>query len=184
MGDLVRIIPGACGDGFPHRTNGTKVLMPDGTELPRVTKIVLTAEPDDIWRAEIHCHVLVDQVVAEAQIRDHKAQPSAVPSAPPLEPRPCSCTTHCMHGKVTQPPCRPGTYCRDRATPLPPDPPKRPPKRPLERMVTMGRVFPQCPSCGSTMMRKRWFFFGERPGCIQPECVNYGSAPTLRPDPE
>lgn len=168
---IARIIPGPMGEGdLAHRTLGTRVVLADGSELQSVTKIVLTAVPGELWHAEIHCRVLVDEVAAEAQIRGGRGQRPPFPNTPPLEPRPCSCTTYCMHGKVTQTPCRPGTYCRERATPLPPDPPKRPP----ERMVTMGRAFPQCPSCGSTMMRKRCFFFGKRPGCIQPECTNYG----------
>lgn len=33
---------------------------------------------------------------------------------------------------------------------------------------------PACAKCGSTMMRRKWLLFGNRPGCIQPECENYG----------
>ncbi|WP_369913878.1 hypothetical protein AB8810_12685 [Xanthomonas sp. NCPPB 3005] len=47
------------------------------------------------------------------------------------------------------------------------------PEMPLSRMVRDGTVG-SCPACGSTMMRKRWLFFGARPGCIHPECKNYG----------
>lgn len=87
------------------RAYGTKVLLEDGSELEGVTKIVLTATPGDMWKAEIHCYALAEQVVAEANIID---------STPP-RPKPCECETHCKHATVFQPPCRPGTYCRERA---------------------------------------------------------------------
>lgn len=38
-------------------TQGTKVVLEDGTELQGVRKIVLTAEVNDIWRADITCGV-------------------------------------------------------------------------------------------------------------------------------
>ncbi|WP_439444455.1 hypothetical protein ABWU93_11410 [Xanthomonas translucens pv. translucens] len=50
-----------------------------------------------------------------------------------------------------------------------------PPAMPLSRMISLeSGAF--CPECGSTMMRKRWILFGARPGCIHPECWNYGGA--------
>lgn len=49
-------------------TQGTKVVLDDGSELQGVTKIVLTAEVNDIWRAEIHCHVGALDMQAEAVI--------------------------------------------------------------------------------------------------------------------
>lgn len=49
-----RVIP-AEGGGKVQITNGTKVMVGD-VELQGVTRIVLTAEMDDVWRAEIHCH--------------------------------------------------------------------------------------------------------------------------------
>ncbi len=44
----VKLIPG---DG--PTTRGTKVVLPDGTELTGILRVVLTGEPNDIWRAEI-----------------------------------------------------------------------------------------------------------------------------------
>lgn len=111
------------------RTTGTRVVLEDGSELEGVTKIVLTAGLNDLWRAEIHCYAKVGPIRAEAKV------------------------------------------C------------KVPPKPPLERMVIEGRGAPRCPSCGSSMMRKRWLFFGARLGCIHPECENYGGAPTINPGP-
>jgi hypothetical protein len=132
MSQVVRIVPAPMGEtDIAHRTSGTKVLLPDGSELPGVAKIILTAEPGDIWRAEIHCHAIVDGVVADAQIMDvtlvrdsernwmagkpadehYPPMPRPVPPAP----QPCECKTHCMHAKITQSPLRPGRYCRERA---------------------------------------------------------------------
>lgn len=37
-------------------TRGTRVMMGD-TEVKGVTKVVITGEPDDVWRAEIHCMI-------------------------------------------------------------------------------------------------------------------------------
>lgn len=37
-------------------TQGTKLLL-DGKEVSGVTKVVITGEHNDIWRAEIHCMV-------------------------------------------------------------------------------------------------------------------------------
>lgn len=61
-----RVIP-AEGGGKVHITRGTKVMVGD-VEMQGVTRIVLTAELDDVWRAEIHCHVHAPQVEALAHI--------------------------------------------------------------------------------------------------------------------
>jgi hypothetical protein len=37
-------------------TRGTKVMMGDA-EVKGVTKVIITGEPNDVWRAEIHCMV-------------------------------------------------------------------------------------------------------------------------------
>lgn len=63
---LARIVPAESG-GKAQMTQGTRVLVGD-VELQGVTRIVLTAELDDVWRAEIHCHVHAPQVEALAQI--------------------------------------------------------------------------------------------------------------------
>lgn len=50
---MVRILPSMRESGFGTLARGTKVVLEDGTELKGVTKIVLTAEVNDLWRAEI-----------------------------------------------------------------------------------------------------------------------------------
>lgn len=47
---------------------GTKVVMPDGTQVPGVFKIELVAERDSLWSAVIHCHAQVDEITAAAEI--------------------------------------------------------------------------------------------------------------------
>lgn len=66
-----RIIP-AKSDGPVQKSQGTKVMVGD-VELSGVTKVVLTAEVNDIWRAEIHCHAICpDEVLALAELRPVK----------------------------------------------------------------------------------------------------------------
>lgn len=62
-----------------------------------------------------------------------------------------------------------------------PPPPNRkklpaPPNPPPTRMIHEASHWAACPKCGSTMMRRKWIFFGESPGCIQPQCANSGAA--------
>jgi len=52
--NLVKIVPVQCAEGFPQKTQGTQGLV-DGVKIGGVQKIVLTADMDDVWRAEIHC---------------------------------------------------------------------------------------------------------------------------------
>lgn len=49
-----------------------------------------------------------------------------------------------------------------------------PPPFPPGRFIQEGAHWASCPQCSSTMMGRRWFFFGKSPGCIQPDCRNYG----------
>ena len=46
------------------------------------------------------------------------------------------------------------------------------PSPPPPRLVSGTR--PTCRVCGSDMMLPRWLVFGDRPGCIQELCSNYG----------
>jgi len=46
-----------------------------------------------------------------------------------------------------------------------------PPKPPLSRIIREGTIG-SCPKCHSTEIRKYWLF-GKKIGCIQPECENY-----------
>ena len=47
------IIPSRAGKNGTF-TQGTQVLLEDGTELSGVTKIVLTAKADSLWHGEVH----------------------------------------------------------------------------------------------------------------------------------
>lgn len=70
---LLRIVPPPMGeDAFAHRTMGTQVLTPDGTPLPGVTRITLTAEPNSIWRATIECTVEAPEICALTGLRTYK----------------------------------------------------------------------------------------------------------------
>ena len=53
-----------------------------------------------------------------------------------------------------------------------PNDPSHLPYRTIEVRNERGHV--PCKKCGSSMMSKRWIFFGKRPGCENPECFNYG----------
>lgn len=51
------------------KTQGTKVILEDGSELEGIRKIVLTAEVNDFWRADITCGVnLTGQVGAVVDV--------------------------------------------------------------------------------------------------------------------
>lgn len=65
---LLRIVPGDPDGTGACLTQGTKVLMPDGQALPSVTKVVLTAEVNGLWRADITCHVRAPEITAEGFI--------------------------------------------------------------------------------------------------------------------
>lgn len=66
---IVTIRPGQHEGGGPCLTMGTKVLMPDGTEMPGVHKVVLTADVNDVWKAEIHCYASLEEIRAEAIVK-------------------------------------------------------------------------------------------------------------------
>jgi hypothetical protein len=57
MKKLVKIIPPAAEPGLPCKTQGTRILLEDGSELHGVAKVELTADPNDIWRAVITCYL-------------------------------------------------------------------------------------------------------------------------------
>ena len=54
---------------------GTKVVMPDGAQVPGVYKIELVAERDSLWSAVIHCHAQVDEITASAEIVSSQVLP-------------------------------------------------------------------------------------------------------------
>lgn len=57
---LCTIVPPPSEAGKYTRTNGTKVVLPDGSVLGGVTSIRLIGHTNDIWRAEIECLAHVD----------------------------------------------------------------------------------------------------------------------------
>jgi len=65
--ELVKIVPPKAGKFGLVKTSGTKVMIGQ-VELPNVIKIVLKAEVDSIWEAEIHCHVRMQPMDALAVI--------------------------------------------------------------------------------------------------------------------
>ncbi|MFS8372416.1 hypothetical protein JH314_08300 [Xanthomonas campestris] len=62
MTTLARIVPAEpASPDSPCLTAGTRVLI-GGEELRGISKIVLYAEPSDVWRAEIHCYVHMNEM--------------------------------------------------------------------------------------------------------------------------
>lgn len=59
-------------EGFgPTQCQGTKVVLEDGSELPNVRKIVLTATVNGVWEAEITVGVsLIGEVGAAIDVTD------------------------------------------------------------------------------------------------------------------
>lgn len=52
----VTIVPPTAEPGQLLPSQGTKVILPDGTELEGVTKVEMVASLNDVWRAVIHLH--------------------------------------------------------------------------------------------------------------------------------
>lgn len=58
MSKLLKIIPPPTSDGgSTHYVafHGSKIVTPNGEALPGITKVVITGQVDDIWRAELSC---------------------------------------------------------------------------------------------------------------------------------
>lgn len=49
----VTVVPPEAEEGHSAKTQGTKVLLADGTELGLVTRIELSADINDLWRGTI-----------------------------------------------------------------------------------------------------------------------------------
>lgn len=64
--NLVTIIPPSSTPGNPSRACGTRVVLADGSELQGITRISLSCEPGDVWRAEIHCFPRVGELAGVA----------------------------------------------------------------------------------------------------------------------
>ncbi|KPB75972.1 hypothetical protein BTW15_02530 [Pseudomonas syringae pv. tomato] len=62
---VATIIPGPQSSASSaHLTQGTKVIMSDGSELAGVTRITLHAEAGDVWKAIIEVHPKAVQIIA------------------------------------------------------------------------------------------------------------------------
>jgi len=70
MTNRIRVISGPEGSA-----QGTKVLMPDGSEMPGVFGLELTASVCGSWRAKIYCHCEVDIEVVGEQNLDVRLEP-------------------------------------------------------------------------------------------------------------
>lgn len=64
----VTIVPPISNKGGPALTQGTRVILEDGSELKGVYKIVLSAECNSVWTAEIHCHPRMTDMSVSARI--------------------------------------------------------------------------------------------------------------------
>ena len=82
--DLCTIVPAPSTPGSYTSTIGTKVLLPDGTQLRGVTGIKLIAHTNDVWRAEIECLAHVDAMhgmkLVLKQVGKHKVLVSEAPA--------------------------------------------------------------------------------------------------------
>jgi hypothetical protein len=70
MSQVVRIMPREREGAGPLLTRGTKVLTAEGAEIHGITRIVLTADVGDVWRAQIDCIVRPDEIRALADVAE------------------------------------------------------------------------------------------------------------------
>lgn len=65
---FIRVSCGAsCDANGPILTKDTKVMVGDQL-ITGITKLTLVADVDNVWRAEIHCHVIPENFSAEARM--------------------------------------------------------------------------------------------------------------------
>lgn len=63
--EVATIVPGPqSSPNSPHLTQGTKVILSDGSELTGVSRITLRAEAGDVWKAIIEVHPRTVQIIA------------------------------------------------------------------------------------------------------------------------
>jgi|GEM_PF-2620760 len=63
MNNLCTIRPVLGEQGKPTPTQGTRVILADGSELGGVQSIEITGKSDDVWRARISCLVTMDEMI-------------------------------------------------------------------------------------------------------------------------
>lgn len=86
---VVRVVAPPHDGGGAQHTMGTKVLMPDGSVMPGVTRVVLVGELDKPWVAHITCHVREVDITAlddTGRRFTHDAVEAATPPESPLPP--------------------------------------------------------------------------------------------------
>ena len=73
---LLRIVPRKNADGGDSLAcNGTKVLLPDGSEVPGVKRITIVGEVDHVWHATIECVVHGPEITCLADTEARWAKP-------------------------------------------------------------------------------------------------------------
>ncbi|KAF1005462.1 MAG: hypothetical protein GAK28_03214 [Luteibacter sp.] len=76
----IRVVAPKAGDGVAQSTMGTKVILPDGSAMPGVTRVVLVGDVGKPWVAHITCHVQYIDLTAELKTTT-KAEPGATDGA-------------------------------------------------------------------------------------------------------
>jgi hypothetical protein len=70
MSQVVRIVPRMGVGNGPLHTKATRVITEEGAEIHGITRIVLTAEVGDVWRAQIDCMVQPSEIRALADVAE------------------------------------------------------------------------------------------------------------------
>lgn len=65
---LLRVVPSPVDASGYHKTQGTKVLMPDGTPIPAITGLSIHCPMDGVWEATITAHVVAPEVGVHADL--------------------------------------------------------------------------------------------------------------------
>ncbi|WP_057921144.1 hypothetical protein [Lysobacter capsici] len=66
MKQVIRVVPPPPGADGVTRAQGTQILGADGQPIEGVTRVELSAEPGDCWRAVIYCVVQADEMIGLA----------------------------------------------------------------------------------------------------------------------
>lgn len=61
---FLKVIPNSTGEG-PQTSNGTKVITEDGVEIQGITKINITAEVGEPWKAQIELMLIPSEFIIE-----------------------------------------------------------------------------------------------------------------------
>lgn len=77
MAKVVSIVPTQkTDDGRYHATQGTQILLDDGTRLEGVHKVTLVAEAGNLWKAIIEVHPInqkqIDALLEDIKVINHE----------------------------------------------------------------------------------------------------------------